>query len=394
MRKKAPSFYAIEAGPPPRRMARGWHCLGMTATFDDGAPHKIEAFGTTLVVFKTDSGEFAVLNNFCPHMGASLADGRVRGDSIACPFHDWRWGADGKCTAIPYSRRVPPGARTRSWETLVRNNLLFVWHDPEGYTAPDDVTIPEIPELNTHYSPWSHSVHRIETNTRELIDNMVDVSHFFYVHGHGISGGCSFFGNIFEGHKAWQFIEIGEQMGHGYDYLKPGAPLDQIGGSRSETCYYGPATLISRGMSRDGDDLIENYILLLQLPVTPDVFDLHMLINVRKRDDLTPAQNAARAQGISDWIRIATLEDVRIWETKTRIDNPLLCEGDGPFYQLRRWYSQFFVDDADVTPEMTERFEKITNTDFAMAQWAEQAKERIAELEAEGAGMPPRGMGA
>lgn len=375
-------------------MARGWHCLGLIEKFDDGKPHKVDAFGTTLVVFRTEAGKLAVLNNFCPHMGASLADGRVRGDSIACPFHDWRWGADGACTAIPYSRRVPPGARTRAWETLERNNLLFVWHDPEGYTAPADVSIPEIPQLNTHYTPWNHSVHRIETNTRELVDNLVDVSHFFYVHGHGISGGCQFFGNIFENHTASQFIEVGDVMGEGYDRLKHGAPLDKIGQSRSETCYYGPAALFSRVMYRDADDLVDSHILLMQLPVTPDAFDLHMLLNVRTRDDLTPEQNAARAVGVTDWLRAGTLQDVKIWETKTRIDNPLLCEGDGPFHQLRRWYSQFFVDEADVTPEMTERFVKITNTEYAMAQWAEQAKERLAEIEAMGEPMPSRGMAA
>ena len=46
-----------------------------------------------------------------------------------------------------------------------------------------------------------------------------------------------------------------------------------------------------------------------------------------------------------------------IWKNRTRIDNPLLCDGDGPVYQLRRWYEQFYVDVEDVTPEMTDRFE-------------------------------------
>jgi len=31
-------------------------------------------------------------------------------------------------------------------------------------------------------------------------------------------------------------------------------------------------------------------------------------------------------------------EDADIWKHKTRIDNPLLSEEDGPVYQLRRWY--------------------------------------------------------
>ena len=45
-------------------------------------------------------------------MGGDLTQGTVKGDEIACPFHDWRWGGDGRCKEIPYARRVPLRART------------------------------------------------------------------------------------------------------------------------------------------------------------------------------------------------------------------------------------------------------------------------------------------
>ncbi len=44
------------------------------------------------------------------------------------------------------------------------------------------------------------------------------------------------------------------------------------------------------------------------------------------------------------------LEDVEIWKNKSRIDNPLLTEEDGPVYQHRRWYEQFYVDAATSPP--------------------------------------------
>ena len=62
-------------------------------------------------------------------------------DTVACPFHDWRWGGDGRCTN---ARRVPPRARTRSWATLEQNGQLFVWHDPEGGPPPPEVSIPRV----------------------------------------------------------------------------------------------------------------------------------------------------------------------------------------------------------------------------------------------------------
>lgn len=382
MINKVSSYYKIEAAPAPRRMARGWHCLGPAIGFRDGKPHKVEAFGTEIVVFRTAAGKLAALNNFCPHMGAALAEGRVEGDSVVCPFHDWRWGPDGRCTDIPYARRVPPGARTKSWPLLERNKLLFVWHDPEDNPPPDHVTIPEVIGFDENYSEWRDSVHRIKTNTRELIDNLVDIAHFFYLHGGRVAGLSRFFGNRFENHTAWQFVEIGEAAGSGYDPMQPGANINLIGDSRAESCYYGPAVLVSRVMNRD--DMTDSFIYLCQVPVTPDEFDLHILTSVKKRPELSPQANAERAENRCKWLVFGTLQDVHTWKTKTRIDNPLLCEGDGPFYQLRRWYSQFFVDVADVTAEMTERFEKVTDTSYSVPVWEKQQEERRAELIAAG----------
>jgi 3-ketosteroid 9alpha-monooxygenase subunit A len=91
----------IIAGPPPARFARGWHCLGLADRFREPGPHAVEAFGTKLVVFADSRGQLNVLDGYCRHMGGDLTEGTVKGDQVACPFHDWRWGGDGRCSRIP-----------------------------------------------------------------------------------------------------------------------------------------------------------------------------------------------------------------------------------------------------------------------------------------------------
>ena len=125
----------IEAGAAPTRFARGWHCLGLTRDLGDGKPHTINAFGQKLVAFRSGDGKLNVLDGYCRHMGGDLSQGEVKGNEIACPFHDWRWGGDGRCKSIPYARRCPV-ARTRAWSTLEQDGMLFVWNDPEGNPAP------------------------------------------------------------------------------------------------------------------------------------------------------------------------------------------------------------------------------------------------------------------
>ena len=80
-------------------------------------------------------GELNVLDGYCRHMGGDITQGTVKGDQIACPFHDWRWGGDGKCKQIPYARRVPLRARTQRYETAIVNDQLLIWHDVEGSKA-------------------------------------------------------------------------------------------------------------------------------------------------------------------------------------------------------------------------------------------------------------------
>ncbi|MEX3649487.1 Rieske 2Fe-2S domain-containing protein, partial [Mycolicibacterium porcinum] len=174
----------IDTGALPDRYARGWHCLGPVKNFLDGQPHSVEIFGTKLVVFADSKGDLKVLDGYCRHMGGDLSQGTIKGDEVACPFHDWRWGGDGKCKLVPYAKRTPRLARTRAWHTDVRGGLLFVWHDHEGNDPQPEVRIPEIPEAaSDEWTDWQWNSMLIEgSNCREIIDNVTDMAHFFYIH--------------------------------------------------------------------------------------------------------------------------------------------------------------------------------------------------------------------
>ena len=97
-----------------------------------------------------------------------------------------------------------------------------------------------------------------------------------------------------------------------------------------------------------------------------------------------PREKADKIAGkLAKSFGVGFLQDVEIWRNKTRIDNPLLCEEDGPVYQLRRWYEQFYVDVEDVTEEMTNRFEFEVDTTRANEAWEREVAENLARREAE-----------
>jgi 3-ketosteroid 9alpha-monooxygenase subunit A len=47
--------------------------------------------------------------------------------------------------------------------------------------------------------------------------------------------------------------------------------------------------------------------------------------------------------------------DLAIWKDKVTIDNPILCDGDGPVTRLRHWYKQFLVPVDQVPESLKER---------------------------------------
>jgi 3-ketosteroid 9alpha-monooxygenase subunit A len=367
----------IDAGAPPTRFARGWHCLGLADRFRDGRPHAVEAFGTKLVVFADSQGEMHVLDGYCRHMGGDLTQGSVKGDEVACPFHDWRWGGDGRCVSIPYAKRVPARARTRSWLTCTENKQLFVWNDPEGNPPPPEVTIPRIEgAFSGQWSDWTWDSVRIDgSNCREIVDNVVDMAHFFYIH----FAFPTYFKNVFEGHIATQYMNSRGRPDAG----KGGGYGDEDLLLRSEASYYGPSYMINPLVTDYKGVEVEVILVNCHYPVTADSFVLQWGLIVKKLEGLDDETANKIAGKYAKSFGEGFLQDVEIWKNKSRIDNPLLCEEDGPVYQLRRWYEQFYVDVADVTEDMTARFEFEIDTSRAMEAWEKEVAENLARRRTE-----------
>ena len=366
----------LDTGSAPARFARGWHCLGVARDFTDGKPHSVEAFGGKLVVWADSKGDINVLDAYCRHMGGDLSQGSVKGDEVACPFHDWRWGGDGKCKSIPYARRVPLRARTEKFPTVVQNGLVLIWHDPEGSEPDMDQLPPLLDGVGTdRYTEWTWNALDVpNAPCREIVDNIVDMAHFFYVH----FAFPTYFRNVFEGQQASQFMESQgrpdkKEQGYGDEDLI----------LKSEATYFGPAVMVN-WLNTDYKGFITNVVLInCHVPTGPNSFRLQFALCVEKPEGLDEATAEYIGKRYTDTFAQGFMQDVEIWMNKAPVQNPLLCEDDGPVYQLRRWYEQFYVDKADVTGEMTDRFEFEVDTTKANEYWRQEVAENLARKKAE-----------
>ncbi len=197
----------IDTGKPMERFARGWHCLGLADDFSDGSPHGVEAFGTKLVVFRDHRRRTSHTGRVLPpHGRRSLA--RLRQGGLRClPIPrlalagvdrtlfpgslrqaDAASGPHPQALAYQGSQRPTPGmARSRR----VRPAVGAVSPEIEGYA-------------DGAWSPWAWNKLLIEgSHCREIVDNNVDMAHFFYVH----RAYPTYFKNVIEGHTATQFMD-------------------------------------------------------------------------------------------------------------------------------------------------------------------------------------------
>jgi 3-ketosteroid 9alpha-monooxygenase subunit A len=300
---------------------RGWFVVGFSTDVAVGQTRGIEYFGEKMVMFRGEDGAVNVLDAYCAHMGANLAaGGKVVGNTIECPFHAWRYCGTGECVAIPYAKKIPEKARQKAWRVREVNGLILLHHDPTG--AEPDFEIPVIAEYGTpEWLPWTTKMYRVKTHPREIVENLADKAHFPRVHATEIEE----FGFEVDGHTATQRVK-------GRAIL-PGGGVDKFS---STTTYHGPAYLLMR-MS----GIFDNYMLVAHTPISHNELDLRLGVSLKLAGDRKKTE--ALVDIYMNNLKSGFEDDLRIWENKFYREVPVLCDGDGPIMQLRRWYRQFYV---------------------------------------------------
>ena len=92
----------------------GWFAVAFSRDLVPGEVKRIRYFDEELVLFRTRSGQARVLDAYCAHLGAHLAEGgRVVGENLACPFHAWQYDGNRPLRRDPLLQE-DPAARARA----------------------------------------------------------------------------------------------------------------------------------------------------------------------------------------------------------------------------------------------------------------------------------------
>jgi len=290
----------------------GWYHVAWSDELDVGEVQPLRAFGREWVLFRTEAGDVGVLDAYCPHLGAHLAKGgRVSGDAVVCPFHGWRWGADGHCRAIPYAQRIPAGARATPLQVDERFGMIFCWFHPRGTSPLFD--LPELPEWGADGWPqqWVHRDVVLATHPQEIAENGPDWRHLSNVHHMEMAEDDFLF----------------EPDGYGYRWTLGGTV------SAGESSLHGANYGMGLSTFRQGG-IHDALVVTTVTPIERD--QVHFRLAMLSR---APSEEREVQFGFH-WEFAAP--DFRIWENKIHRATPMLCPEDGPIAQFRSWASAFY----------------------------------------------------
>ncbi|ASL48645.1 Phenoxybenzoate dioxygenase subunit alpha [Burkholderia sp. AD24] len=164
-------------------LRRYWHPVGYSSELvEPGQTKPVRILGEDLVLARTESGSVLLVQERCPHRGASLLYGFVEGEQLRCAYHGWLYNAAGECVERPFESVKASRVCKKlidSYATHECGGLIFAYMGPAEHR-------PEFP--NWDILVRSDGVRHFEVqddlacNWFQVQENAVDVTHTFYTH--------------------------------------------------------------------------------------------------------------------------------------------------------------------------------------------------------------------
>ncbi|MGB0592602.1 MAG: Rieske 2Fe-2S domain-containing protein [Myxococcota bacterium] len=326
--------------PPP--YPDSWYVVCRSEEVTD-KPLNVTALGRRFVVFRDEAGQAAVLDAHCPHMGADMSLGRVVDGSIECPFHQWRFGADGCLAAPPYGQEKTPKVKARTWPVDEAYGLILIYFSTKPNTPPP-YPFPryEAVEEGRMTRRGKHDPKPVKMHLIEFAENSVDFQHFAPIHGKmvfpwtqvpipsvRIHHDATWEPDPDEAHVAWfRNNAVLEIFGRVREWSRTTAAIRFIG----------PGGVVA--FTFDVPDRGRILMFHTHTPLGPMSQKVRFTWFADKR---IPSLLASYIVGswVSQW-----QGDIEIWENKVYRTKPMLNPEDGPVRELRSWFSQFYPSEA------------------------------------------------
>ena len=164
-------------------MRRYWQPILLTSELPDadGAPIRVRHLGENLIAWRNTDGSVGLMQNACPHRGASMFFGRNEENGLRCVYHGWKFDTEGVCTDMPNEpaeSNFEHKIKATAYPCVERGDLIWAYMGPAE-------TPPALPDLIWNMTPenppfiWKHVR---ECNWMQALEGDIDTSHLNFLH--------------------------------------------------------------------------------------------------------------------------------------------------------------------------------------------------------------------
>ena len=154
-------------------------CLREEIPEPDGAPVRVRLLGEDLVAFRDTDGRVGLIEEQCPHRGASLFYGRNENCGLMCTYHGWKFDVTGQCVEQrselhPFAHRI----RVTSYPTHESGGIIWTYMGPAE-------TMPPFRDFGTESLPpelVSANKETVYCNFVQSMDGDLDTAHISNLH--------------------------------------------------------------------------------------------------------------------------------------------------------------------------------------------------------------------
>ena len=172
----------VGAGTPMGELLRRYWmpaCLSSEVAEPDGDVARVRLLGEHLVAFRDSEGKVGVLDEECPHRGASMFFARNEECGLRCIYHGWKFDVSGQCVDQPSEiRSFADRIKIRSYPAHESGGIVWTY-----LGAPETMT--PFRDFGTEgLAPEEYAVSKevVECNWVQSLDGEADTTHISNLH--------------------------------------------------------------------------------------------------------------------------------------------------------------------------------------------------------------------
>src|SRR5437899_2136879 len=147
----------------------------------DCPPVRIRLLGENMIGYRTSSGAVGLMQNACPHRGASMFFGRNEEEGLRCVYHGWKFDVGGTCIDMPSEpaeSNFKDKIRATAYPCQERGGMVWAYLGPRAVPPP-------LPDLEPSMLPDGDFVvtaTQRECNWLQGLEGDIDTSHAAILH--------------------------------------------------------------------------------------------------------------------------------------------------------------------------------------------------------------------